>query len=572
MTEKGVNLIELNLEDVISFFNHAQNKIYEYLKVDEDDTDKRYKLLGEATENLLKYIISLHQLRDYNGKFKNYLYDFAVLDELLASGIIDQKTFEDLKKFSEGEYEDYNLSMYAYLYKLIDILFYENTFDIIYETLKNQIALSLAEKKYLDKEDINIYDKFMLITNSFNKANLKELLDEDGKSVFKSLVTEVMSKKTGVQDRYRMFAGNLNNPKTDIFSYEIEDIAILIFILYKYCKYIHDNNDNFDFDYIENFYWDNVNKMKELINRSEEDINRIMAIERYKKDTLLASYLFQSSISVDDIEKYSKIEELNDKNLKFMFIKNVDLETYNRLRKQGFSIDEIIKIVNLNGNKYDNYNVDNKRMELLPYLSVEVINKLSEEESNYYLSKLHELKKLFDNKSYEEYFSAFVSLLQDEETKVYSELIKSVDFEQLKIYDNIDKYLRKNQKLKKNQIIENVVSNIKTFNENTDILGKLPILLDSLNNKEIYTALTDNGLKEDFIEHLDGTIFCYNNKYVLKVINILKEKGIDIFIEHKLNPNIIRYITQMIHKETSNQLAPMILYRPNNIVEENETI
>ena len=129
--------------------------------------------------------------------------------------------------------------------------------------------------------------------------------------------------------------------------------------------------------------------------------------------------------------------------------------------------------------------------------------------------------------------------------------------------------MRKNKKLKSDDIIENVLTNIKVFNEDTDILSKIPIMLDANNNKEIYNALLDNGMEVEKIDLIDGTVFCYNYKYVIKVLNILKEKEIDIIIEDKLNPNIIRYITQMIHKETTNKLAPMILYRPNknNVVE-----
>lgn len=570
MTKKGETFLELNLEDAVSFFNHAEELIYKYLELDEEVEDEdKYKLIGEIVENLLKYIITLHQYRDFNGKLKNYLYEFEVLDELDEKEIITPKMYEDLKKYTEGEYEDYNLTKYAYLYKLIDLMFYENTFDIIYKTLKNQIALSLAKKKYLDNEDINNYDKFMLITNSFNKVNLRELLNEEGKGEFKSLVSEVKNKRTGIQDKYRMFAGNINNPKTDIYSYETEDVFILVLVLYKYCRYIHENNDDFNINYIETFYWGNVYKMRSLINRSEEDIRKIMSVDKYKNDTLLASYLFQSNISVDDMIEYSKIEELNIKNLEFMFTNNVSLDTYNELRQKGFSIEEVIKIISINGNNYEEYKVDENRFGLLPYLKISMINGIDEKVSNYFLYRKKELMKLFDNKNYEEYFNAFVSLFQKEELNGLNEILENLDFEQLKIYDNIDKYLRKNKKLKSDDIIENVLTNIKVFNEDTDILSKIPIMLDANNNKEIYNALLDNGMEVEKIDLIDGTVFCYNYKYVIKVLNILKEKEIDIIIEDKLNPNIIRYITQMIHKETTNKLAPMILYRPNknNVVE-----
>ena len=570
MTKKGETFLELNLEDAVSFFNYAEELIYKYLELDEEVEDEdKYKLIGEIVENLLKYIITLHQYRDFNGKLKNYLYEFEVLDELDEKEIITPKMYEDLKKYTEGEYEDYNLTKYAYLYKLIDLMFYENTFDIIYKTLKNQIALSLAKKKYLDNEDINNYDKFMLITNSFNKVNLRELLNEEGKGEFKSLVSEVKNKRTGIQDKYRMFAGNINNPKTDIYSYETEDVFILVLVLYKYCRYIHENNDDFNINYIETFYWGNVYKMRSLINRSEEDIRKIMSVDKYKNDTLLASYLFQSNISVDDMIEYSKIEELNIKNLEFMFTNNVSLDTYNELRQKGFSIEEVIKIISINGNNYEEYKVDENRFGLLPYLKISMINGIDEKVSNYFLYRKKELMKLFDNKNYEEYFNAFVSLFQKEELNGLNEILENLDFEQLKIYDNIDKYLRKNKKLKSDDIIENVLTNIKVFNEDTDILSKIPIMLDANNNKEIYNALLDNGMEVEKIDLIDGTVFCYNYKYVIKVLNILKEKEIDIIIEDKLNPNIIRYITQMIHKETTNKLAPMILYRPNknNVVE-----
>ena len=207
MAKKGETFLELNLEDAVSFFNHAQELIKEYIESSEDDDE---------------------------------------IDELLEKEIITPKMHEDLKKYNEGEFEDFNLSKYAFLYKLIDLMFYENTFDIIYKTLKNQIATSLGKKKYLDNEDMNIYDRFMLITNSFNKVNLKELLNEEGKGEYKALVSEVKNKRTGIQDRYRMFAGNLSNPKTDIYGYEVEDLFSLVLVLNKYCKYIHNNNDDFN--------------------------------------------------------------------------------------------------------------------------------------------------------------------------------------------------------------------------------------------------------------------------------------------------------------------------------------
>ncbi|MBR4178672.1 MAG: hypothetical protein IKR57_04935 [Bacilli bacterium] len=570
MAKKGETFLELNLEDAVSFFNHAQELIKEYIESSEDDDEIRYKQIGDIVENLLKYIITLHQFREYNGKLKGHLYDYEEIDELLEKEIITPKMHEDLKKYNEGEFEDFNLSKYAFLYKLIDLMFYENTFDIIYKTLKNQIATSLGKKKYLDNEDMNIYDRFMLITNSFNKVNLKELLNEEGKGEYKALVSEVKNKRTGIQDRYRMFAGNLSNPKTDIYGYEVEDLFSLVLVLNKYCKYIHNNNDDFNFNYIETFYWENVDKMKSLINRSEEEIRLIKSITKYRKDTLLSSYLFQSSISADDIFGYSKLDELNNKDLEFMFVNNVSFDTYSKLREKGFSIDEVIKIVTLNGNEYDNYKVNENRFDLLPYLKIPIINGIDDNVSNYFLNKKKELMKLFDNKNYEEYFSAFITLFQKEEVNGLFEILENLDFEQLKIYDNLDKYLRKNEKLSCDDIIENVISNIKMFNEDTDILSKIPIMLDAVNNKEIYNALLDNGLEEDKIEYIDGTIFCYNNKYVIKVFNILKEKEIDVLINDKLNPNIIRYVTQMIHKETTNKLAPMIMYRPNKHIEQNE--
>ena len=256
--------------------------------------------------------------------------------------------------------------------------------------------------------------------------------------------------------------------------------------------------------------------------------------------------------------------------LEFMFVNNVSFDTYSKLREKGFSIDEVIKIVTLNGNEYDNYKVNENRFDLLPYLKIPIINGIDDNVSNYFLNKKKELMKLFDNKNYEEYFSAFITLFQKEEVNGLFEILENLDFEQLKIYDNLDKYLRKNEKLSCDDIIENVISNIKMFNEETDILSKIPIMLDAVNNKEIYNALLDNGLEEDKIEYIDGTIFCYNNKYVIKVFNILKEKEIDVLINDKLNPNIIRYVTQMIHKETTNKLAPMIMYRPNKHIEQNE--
>ena len=83
MTKKGETFLELNLEDAVSFFNHAEELIYKYLELDEEVEDEdKYKLIGEIVENLLKYIITLHQYRDFNGKLKNYLYEFEVLDEL----------------------------------------------------------------------------------------------------------------------------------------------------------------------------------------------------------------------------------------------------------------------------------------------------------------------------------------------------------------------------------------------------------------------------------------------------------------------------------------------------------
>ena len=295
---------------------------------------------------------------------------------------------------------------------------------------------------------MNIYDRFMLITNSFNKVNLKELLNEEGKGEYKALVSEVKNKRTGIQDRYRMFAGNLSNPKTDIYGYEVEDLFSLVLVLNKYCKYIHNNNDDFNFNYIETFYWENVDKMKSLINRSEEEIRLIKSITKYRKDTLLSSYLFQSSISADDIFGYSKLDELNNKDLEFMFVNNVSFDTYSKLREKGFSIDEVIKIVTLNGNEYDNYKVNENRFDLLPYLKIPIINGIDDNVSNYFLNKKKELMKLFDNKNYEEYFSAFITLFQKEEVNGLFEILENLDFEQLKIYDNLDKYLRKNEKLK----------------------------------------------------------------------------------------------------------------------------
>ena len=114
-------------------------------------------------------------------------------------------------------------------------------------------------------------------------------------------------------------------------------------------------------------------------------------------------------------------------------------------------------------------------------------------------------------------------------------------------------------------IARNVSENIEMYEnaDSEDLIYKIPLMLDAANSGIILDELKSNGLDVEHIEHLDSTIFCYPSTYVIQVIKILKSSNVDIILENKLNPNMIKYITQIIQNQMRYDFPPPIIRRPN---------
>ena len=562
MKKEEKSFVELNIKNVVHYFNKGKTILDKYKNTRKKDEKVKMKLLGDAAENFFKYIILLNQYLDYNGKFTGYLYDIDMLDELFENDIIDDKTYSELNKYREGKLEDFVLSKYGYYFKYIDLLLYEKLSNGIFKTLKNITSLTLAKDYYLGKKKINTYDKFSLITNNYNKENLRVILSDEDKRKYKSIANELRNKRRDIQDRYINIINALSNPKTNIYDYNSYDIFELVDVLYRYCSYVHENNDNYDFDVTELSYWKNVIEMRKIIDRSEKEIKEIMAIPLFKDNIILSTYLFESKIDIKDIRKYAQNEDINENLLKYIFTNNVPYDTYIKLVNKGFSNELIIKTINTNGNDYEKYDINYHYFELLPYMNYNTIKKIDKSELKFLIDKKKYMDKLFNGLEYDECFSAYIKLLKMSILDDYKGLIRNIDFEQLAIYSNIDSYLNSNLKLTSKIICQNVLDNIKTFDGDIEILKKVPIMLNANNNNDIMDLLVDNGLDEDNISNLDGTIFCYPKKYVTKVFEILDNQNISVIDDNKLNPNVIRYISQLIQRETNHGFPPKIIVRP----------
>ncbi len=551
--EKG--RINLSLDELKPLFDKGKLLISEFIQMRKKHTyaydfeDNEIKdLINKLTKSFdyfLKYIILLHQYNEYNNRFNNYIFEPEVIKYFADNKIITPNAVEQLDKFDELNF--------IYLYKYIEMVYYDD-YEKINKIIENHVIIDLARKKYI-KEDISKVEKFFLITNSFDKNRVFNLYNKEENEKFLSKSKEVKTESNDVIVKINNIIKKLDNLTED----DIDDLYEIVIGIYIFCSFVNKNNYKFSFNVKDYCYNYNVKQYCVLINKTIKDINVIF--DNFK-DTMFIPFVLKNTLSIEDILKYKNID-MKKETLKFFLVNNTPFDTYNYLINKNFTEKEVMNIITLNGNDYSKFNVSEKYYSLIPYIDLISISKLTDRVLDYLLEVKSRFVELFKGKYYEIYFEGFLKILKIHGIVKYVDLIKKMDFEQVRIFDTINRYLGMDE-IESDTIALNVIDNIKGYiDDEEEIINKIPIMLDYENNKIILTEFLSNGLNIDNMKYFDGTVFCYPSKYVLQVIKVMKNNNVDIMIDNKLNPNFIKYVTQLIHKQTRYELPPLIIYRPN---------
>ena len=547
---------ELNIDNVLSFLLEANNSLTSYIDLrkkyprifdfDDEEFSKLKSSLINALLNYSKYIVYLHELNDFND-LKNDITDIESLNELVKKDFIKPYIIDELNKIEEKDQ--------LYYFRFIELVF-DKDYANLELTTRNNLCIHSTKYKYLN-EKISDVEKFFLITNSYDKKSLEELLTENEKEKYLSLSMEAISEANDKYSRVSNVESKLNKIDED----NIEHLYELVKGFKIYCSFIFKNNNSFNFDINWYLYIYNIKKYCYMINKKTEDIDVLL---KYYKNHETLVYALKNELGVEDLTLYSKLK-LQPLVLEFLLVHNVSYKEYTYLQSKGFNDVLITMIVELNGSDYTKFNVKEKYYCLLPYLSITVINSFTDEVGDYLLKKLNEIKEVFNDLHYEEYFLGYIKILRISNIKDYLKLLTHLDFEQVKIYDNIARYTKDNNRMTSDDIARNVSENIEMYEnaDSEDLIYKIPLMLDAANSGIILDELKSNGLDVEHIEHLDSTIFCYPSTYVIQVIKILKSSNVDIILENKLNPNMIKYITQIIQNQMRYDFPPPIIRRPN---------
>ena len=547
---------ELTTEFVLSYLLNANNSLTNYIELrkkyprifdfDDEEFSKLKSSLIDAILNYSKYIVYLHELNDFSD-LKKDITEAESLDILVKKDFIKPYIIDELNKIDEKNQ--------TYYFRFIELVF-DKDYANLELTTRNNLCIHSTKNKFLN-ENISNAERLFLITNSYDKKHLEDLLTESEKDKYLSLSMEAISE---ANDKYSKVS-DVESKLEKINEDNIENLYELVKGFRIYCSFIFQNNNSFNFDINKSLYIYNVKKYSHMVNKTKEDIDTLL---KYYKNQDTLAYALKNELSVEDLINYSKLK-LHPNILEFLLVHNVSFNEYSYLKDKGFNDVLITMTVDTNGSDYTKYNVDEKYFCLLPYLSVKVISSFSAEVGAYLLKKLNEIKEVFNDIHYEEYFLGYIKVLKIPNIKDYLKLLTHMDFEQVKIYDNIARYTRDNNRMTSDDIARNVSENIEMYenSESEDLIYKIPLMLDAANSGIILDELKNNGLDIEHIEHLDSTVFCYPSTYVIQVIKILKGSNVDIILENKLNPNVIKYITQVIQNQMRYDFPPPVMRRPN---------
>ena len=549
--------MKLTLEQLFPLFNNGKNLLSDFITLRKkytytyDFEDEEIKVLidklTKSLDSFLKYIVLLYQYNNFNKKLDKYVFEMESLKILEENKYITSNVIDEMDKFDERDF--------TFFFKFFELVLGDE-YNTVFRVIENHVMSELSRKKFIN-EKIPNHLKFFFITNNFSKKRVNELLNEEENKKYLGKLREVKSESNDVFVKIN----NVVRKFDKLDEEDIDSLYELVIGFYLYCSFVNKNDYKLKIDDDDFCYWYNVKKYSALI---KKDLNELNTIKETYTDNMFLPFVLKNYLSVEDLLKYKELD-IKKNVLKFFLENDVPYATYQYLADRKFNEISMMNTITLNGSNYENYKVDDKYFSLLPYLNVSSIKKLTPRVLDYLLDVKDHFIKVFNGKYYEMYFEAFIKILKIKDINNYLEIIKRMDFEQVKIFDTINRYLGDKVEVSSDIIATNVMDNINMFIDDEEgVLDKMPIMLSADNNRAILTELLDNGLNIDDIKLLDGTIFCYPAEFVSKVLRIMKGREVDIFMDKKLNPNVIKYITQLIHKQTNYELPPIIIYRPEN--------
>lgn len=566
------NKFELSIDDINKQYNNGVlifNNLLTFIKENSSNLDNNIRKeisikLNEMGSSFLKYMFLLHQYKDYYNLLNNYIYEIDSIKALIDRGEIEESFYETISGYENGDYDDLVFYDLGYLIKVFEKLF-KKDYDKIIKVFENEVTVSHTYEK-IKNIDMSDNLKYITLTNILNKNNIDYLFDKDNNKQYKSVINEILSNVIDDVDNFKILIGSLNDKKKELDDYNLNEVFKFVTSCFIYSECIKKKND-FNIDLNNIYYWKNCKKYVDLSYKNISDIEILMNDKRFSDDSLLSSFAFESKLDISDIISYSKIKELKLDELELLYTNNISMDFYNKLLNKNFDKNLIIKTIKLNGNNYENYNVNEKYFELLPYLNYQNINTFNTNDLDYLIDFKSKLSKMFNGKNYEIYFDAYVKLYNTRNEYEFN-IIDLIDMESMFIDSNIRRYLRTTIE-DSEEYVQNVSNNIDLFSSNTDVLFKVPILLNSENNKLVLDLLIDNGLDVGELDNFDSTIMCYPNELVKEVIKIMKKHNVDIIINNSVNDNLLTYVSQIMQKKMAYEFPPMIVHRNINNVEIN---
>lgn len=281
--------------------------------------------LGKVGEKSLKYIIGLEYIRinpnadkeALNNIFikKNTLKDFIIRHNINATDnkLIELMNYEDLNKQKAHNFDYWYSALELSLPHII-----KNINELFYNTLQSEWIYEEYKDSLIEKFNNN-YD---LSPNTYKKPS-KYLFS----IIFPDMLTnipdseiefyggiknticdnELLEKRNKIKEcgdaftRYRYASNNPDNKKVPL-----NELMKIIEIFVLYITFIHNNNDNLYLDISETYSKYQCIKYKDLLNSSDEDIEKIY--KYYIVDCIDLAELLYTKFTFQEIAKMIDLE------------------------------------------------------------------------------------------------------------------------------------------------------------------------------------------------------------------------------------------------------------------------
>lgn len=330
----------------------------------------------------------------------------------------------------------------------------------------------------------------------------------------------------------------------------LHDYSYLFYILKKLYPALSDKVYE---SFVQSILSDNIEN-----SNFDKDIKKIMV--RFPQ----CNWVSNNLLEVDKqpyIDEYDRIrEESGDSFTTLRYIENNENNKQYDLNAVLYYLDYLIfhiSIIHSSNNSINsNIKLEYSKHQFNLLADVYIFNKLDNKEHSKRFRSVEDAKEYF--KHYEEEHKKVDEVFKIIE-KNYESIMKSFNYKQYKIYEQIT-----GTKINYLEMYENIINNIKEFQNYPQLFDKIPILLNSQNNIKVLKVLQNNGLNIENVSGIDSRIFCIPIEMVNAICDSMKEKDEEIIKDNRINKTFFDYLEalrQLRSKEKNPKEPPPLPLR-----------